>query len=96
VLIIGQTLMWVLLFYEGVLICRAVLSWIQLLNPKWTPHGLLLLIAEAIYTLTDPPLRFLRKLIKPLRVGAVQLDMAFMLLFVLVIASMRLVQWVFF
>ena len=42
---------------------------------------MLLVVAEAIYTVTDPPLRFLRRLIPPLRLGQVQLDLAFIVLF---------------
>ena len=95
-IIAGWVILGVLLVYEWVLIARAVLSWIQVINAGWTPRGILLLVAEGTYTVTDPPLRFLRKLIKPLRVGSVQLDIAFLLLFLLVIACIRLVQVVFF
>ncbi|MCL2483031.1 MAG: YggT family protein [Propionibacteriaceae bacterium] len=93
--IVGWVLTGLLLAYEWVLICRAVLSWIQVFNPRWTPHGLLLVVFEAIYTITDPPLRFLRKFMRPLRLGNIQVDMAFMLLFILVILCLRVVQWVF-
>jgi YggT family protein len=94
--IVGWILIGLLSLYEWILIIRAVLSWVQVLVPQWTPHGVFLVLAEFIYTLTDPPLRFLRKFIRPLRLGAMQLDIAFMALFLLVIIGMRVVQWIFF
>ena len=44
--------------------------------------GFLLLIAEAVYTLTDPPLRLLRRVIPPVRLGQVQFDLAFLILLI--------------
>lgn len=62
------------------LICRLVLDWIQVLAREWRPRGLVLLFAELIYTVTDPPLKFLRRLIPPLSLGTVRLDLAFLVL----------------
>ena len=67
------------LFFAA-LICRLVLDWIQVLARQWRPHGPVLLFAEAVYTVTDPPLKFLRRLIPPLSLGSVRLDMAFLVL----------------
>ena len=46
----------------------------------WRPRGALLVVAEAVYTITDPPLKALRRLIPPLTLGAVRLDLAFLVL----------------
>ncbi len=94
--IVGTILLWTLTIYEWVLILRAILSWVQILSPQWTPRGPMLVIAEGVYTLTDPPLRLLRNLIKPLRLGNIHLDMAFLALFLVVLLGLRVVQWVFF
>jgi YggT family protein len=67
-----------LFFYA--LICRLILDWIQVLAREWRPRGAVLMFAEAIYTVTDPPLKFLRRLIPPLSLGSVRLDMAFLVL----------------
>ena len=67
------------LFFAA-LICRLVLDWIQVLAREWRPHGPVLMFAEAVYTVTDPPLKFLRRLIPPLSLGSVRLDMAFLVL----------------
>ena len=72
----------VLLFFLC-LIGRLVLDWIQALAREWRPRGAVLVIAEALYTVTDPPLKVLRKVLPPLRLGAVQLDLAFLVLAIL-------------
>ena len=43
---------------------------------------MLLLIAEAIYTITDPPLQLLRRFIPPIRIGSIQFDLAFLIVLI--------------
>jgi len=95
VVTVGWVLTSILLIYEWVLIIRAVLSWVVVINPRWTPHGALLVASEAVYTVTDPPLRWLRRFVKPVRLGNLSLDLAFIILFVFVILCLRVVGWVF-
>lgn len=71
----------VVLLYIVVLLGRLVLDWVQVFSRDWRPSGVLLVVAEAVYSLTDPPLRALRRVIKPIRLGQVQLDLAFIVLF---------------
>ena len=66
------------------LIVRLVLDWVQFFARDWRPRGVMLVIAEGIYTVTDPPLRALRKVIPPLTLGQIRLDLAFLVLFILV------------
>ncbi len=61
-----------------------VISWVQAFSRDWRPTGFVLVIAEAIYTVTDPPLKFLSRLIPPLRIGSFALDIGFMILFIVV------------
>jgi len=72
----------VLWLYLLVLIARLVFDIVQMLARDWQPKGFLLIVAEIIYTLTDPPLRALRKVIPPLRLGQIQFDLAFLVLFI--------------
>jgi YggT family protein len=71
-------------FYFLLLIGRLVLDYVQMFARSWRPTGPVLVIAEVIYTLTDPPLRALRKVIPPLRLGTVSLDLSFLVLIVLI------------
>jgi YggT family protein len=82
VLLLG-ILRWLVLVFLLLLIGRLILDWIQVFARDWRPRGPLLAVAEPIYTATDPPLKLLRRLIPPLRLGSVQIDLAFFILFVL-------------
>lgn len=66
--------------YFVVLIARLVLDWIQLFAREWRPKGPVLVVAEFVYTLTDPPLKAIRKVVPPLRLGGIALDLAFIIL----------------
>jgi len=70
-----------LLLFMLCLIVRLVFDWVQFFARDWRPRGVVLLLAEAVYTVTDPPLRALRKVIPPLTLGSVRLDLAFLILF---------------
>jgi len=78
--IVKFALAFVLNLFFAALICRLVLDWIQVLAREWRPRGPILFFAEAVYTVTDPPLKFLRRLIPPLSLGSVRLDLAFLVL----------------
>ncbi|MEE6287643.1 YggT family protein [Georgenia sp. MJ173] len=82
-------LYFLLLLYLLVLIGRLVLDWIQVFSRDWRPRGPLLLVAELVYTLTDPPLSWLRRYIPPLRLGPVALDLGFIILFLAVSIAMQ-------
>jgi YggT family protein len=71
------TLLWL---YMLVLIGRLIFDWVQVFSRNWEPSGPLLIIAEAIYTVTDPPINFLRRFIPPLKLGQVSLDLSFLVL----------------
>lgn len=81
---VGQVLILVLWLFFILLIARLVLDYVQMFARSWRPTGPLLVLAEVIYTVTDPPLRALRKVIPPLPLGSVRLDLSFLVLVVLV------------
>lgn len=89
--ILKIVLYYVLWFYLLILIGRMIFTWIQTFSRTWSPHGILLVIAEGIFTATDPPLRFLRRYIPPLRLGSVALDLSFMVLFFVVLIMVNVV-----
>lgn len=82
--LVGQILILVLWLFFILLIARLVLDYVQMFARGWRPRGPLLVVAEIVYTVTDPPLRALRKVIPPLRIGSVSLDMSFLVLVILV------------
>lgn len=89
---VGNILDFLLFLYFIVLIGRLVFDWIQVFSREWRPTGVVLVIAEFIYSLTDPPLRALRRVIPPLRLGGVSLDLAFLVLIIGVSVARGLVS----
>ncbi|PWH06797.1 YggT family protein [Brachybacterium endophyticum] len=86
--LIASILYLALLLYTLVLLARLVLDWIRAYARDFRPRGLVLLLFELVFTLTDPPVHFLRRLIPPLRLGAVSLDLS--LLVLLLVCSLLL------
>jgi YggT family protein len=89
--ILRVVLTYLLTIYLVILIGRMIFSWIQMFARSWSPTGIILLIAESIYTVTDPPLKFLRRYIPTLRIGTVAMDLSFMVLFIVILIAMQAV-----
>ena len=80
-----EVLTYVLTIYLVVLIGRMIFSWVQAFARDWHPSGILLVIAESIFTITDPPLKLLRRFIPTIRLGMMALDLSFMVLFIVIL-----------
>jgi YggT family protein len=70
---------------------RFVFDWVQVLNPAFRPRGPVLVVAELSYTITDPPIRAVRRVIPPLQLGAVRLDLAWTIVLIALLILMSLV-----
>ncbi|MGI8699550.1 MAG: YggT family protein [Mycobacteriales bacterium] len=81
--IVGRILSDVLLAFFLLLVFRLVMEYVFLFAKSYRPHGLVLVLLEIAYTVTDPPLKLLRRFIPPLRLGSsgVSIDLAFLVLF---------------
>jgi YggT family protein len=90
---IGQTLYFVLWIFFVLLIARLVLDYVQLFARSWQPKGAMLVVAEIVYTVTDPPLKALRRVIPPLRIGSVSLDLSFLVLILAVQIALQFVRY---
>lgn len=81
--IVWTVLYWILFLYLLLFIGRMILSWIQAFSPNWRPQGAMLLVAEVVYTPTDPPLRAVGKFVPPLNLGGIRLDLGFIIVVML-------------
>ena len=79
---LGQVLATLIWLYWLVFIVRLVLDLVLAFARQWRPRGPVLVLAEAVYTLTDPPLRLVRKVVPPLRLGGMQFDLAFLIVLI--------------
>jgi YggT family protein len=80
----------VLLVFFLVLVARFVLSLIVMFAPQWHPKGPVLLLFELIYSVTDPLLRPLRRILPPIGAGGIRIDLSMLMLFVLVSLAMMI------
>ena len=87
---VGQILATLLWIYWLLFIARLILDLVASFSRGFRPTGVLLLIAEAVFTVTDPPLQLIRRFIPPLRLGSVQFDLGFIIVLVLLQVLMRL------
>jgi len=93
---IGAFINFILFLYIGFLLARLVVEWVQAFARSWTPHGPLLVVLEVIYTLTDPPINFVRRFVPPIRIGGVALDVAFIIVLIFVYVLRALNAAIFF
>jgi YggT family protein len=78
--VIGQLIYAVLFTFIVLLFVRLIVDWIQMFARSWTPRGPVLVVLEGVYTVTDPPVKALRKVLPPLRLGGVAIDLSFVAL----------------
>ena len=74
------------------LIARIVIEFIRSFSRDWHPRGITVVILETIMTLTDPPVKLLRRIIPQLTIGAVRLDFSIMVLLLLAFIGMN-AEW---
>lgn len=76
------TLWWAIQIYVFIMLARVILDLVMVFSRDWRPTGFLLVIANLVYGLTDPPLKLIGRYIPPLRLGQINLDMGFLVLFI--------------
>ncbi|MCO1339217.1 YggT family protein [Zhihengliuella halotolerans] len=82
----------VLTVFQVTLMIRIVYDVVQMFAHSWRPSGFALVVASFVYRLTDPPMRWLRSKVKPLDLGGMRLDLAFLILFFAVVIAKLVVS----
>ena len=80
--IVGLIIHVILWIFIALLWVRFVVDWVQVFARSWVPRGVILVLLEAVYSVTDPPIKALRRVVPPLRLGAVALDLSFLIVIV--------------
>ena len=78
----GQVIEGLLWLFLAMLFIRFVADWVQMFARSWRPRGALLVLLELVYSSTDPPVKALRRVIPPLRLGSISLDLSFLIVIV--------------
>jgi YggT family protein len=90
VAIIGGIIELVLSAFIVLLFVRLIVDWIQIFARSWTPRGPVLVVLEGVYSATDPPVKALRRIIPPLRLGGVAIDLSFVALLLICYILLKL------
>ena len=93
--LIGSIIALVLELFLLLLFARFVVDWVQVFARSWTPKGVVLVVLEVIYSITDPPIVFIRRFIPPLRLGAIALDTSFIIVLIACYLLLQLNQVIF-
>ncbi len=93
--VVGQVIEGLLWFFIAFMWVRFVTEWVQVFARSWSPRGVLLVCLEAVYSVTDPPIKALRRVIPPLRIGNFALDLSMLLVFVGAYILLRINRGVF-
>jgi YggT family protein len=91
VFVVKVVLYYALAIYLVLLVGRLIIDILQNYSRSWTPSGPLAVVAEVVFTATDPPLRLLRRYIRPVRLGSVAIDLSYTLLFLIIIVLLVVV-----
>ncbi len=80
---VGSVVELVLWLFILLLIVRFVMDWVQMFARSWTPKGPALVLLEVVYSVTDPPIRAIRRLLPPIRIGGMALDLSPMIVLII-------------
>ncbi len=85
-------LLYLTYFFWFLLLARIVVEMIASFSRGWSPRGFVAVILEFVFSLTDPPVKALRKVIKPVRMGQVSLDLSVLVLFIIIIVVQTILK----
>lgn len=79
---ISSILLQILGFFKLALFARIIIDYVRMFAKNWRPNSFLLAIFEVIYSITDPPMKYVQRFVPPLRLGGVALDLSFIVLLI--------------
>ena len=88
---VGQILYIAVWIFIAFLWIRFIVDWVQVFARSWSPRGALLVVLEVVYSVTDPPIKALRRVIPPLRIGNFTLDLSFLIVMVAAFLLLRVI-----
>jgi YggT family protein len=89
---IAREIIYYLLFtYWLLLLGRLVIELVRTFAREWRPTGASVVVIESVFTTTDPPIKALRKILPPIPLGPVRLDLSLMITMIVVLIAMSLV-----
>lgn len=87
-----EIIYYVLFVYWLLLLARLVVELVRTFARDWRPTGIVVVIIEIVFTLSDPPIKLLRRILPPIPLGPVRLDLSLMIVMIVVIIAMQVVN----
>ena len=88
--IVGSVIEAVLWVFIACMWVRFIVDWVQVFARSWSPSGPILVLLEVVYSITDPPVKALRRVVPPLRLGTVALDLSFIIVLIVALVLQSL------
>lgn len=85
---LATAIYYVLLVFTFFMWGRLIADFALVLRRDWRPRGFLLVLLNVVFSVTDPPLKFVRRVVKPVRFGGVALDFAWTVVLLAAIVAM--------
>ena len=79
---ITSLLLTLLDLFKYALFIRLIVDYARIFAPNWRPKSFLIAFFELIYSITDPPMKFVQRFVPPLRVGGIALDLSFIVILI--------------
>ena len=90
--VVATIAIYLLYIFLGLMLVRLVVDWTMVFARNWRPSGAVAAVLELAYSATDPPLRALRRVLPPLRLGSFALDLAFIVVIVVIYALIAVIS----
>lgn len=90
--IVATVLYAALMIFFVLMWARFILDLARTFARKWRPRGFVLVLADLTYTVTDPPIKLVRRALPPVRVGGTALDFAWSVVMLLVVILISIVS----
>jgi YggT family protein len=91
---ITSLLLTLLNLFMYALIARLIIDYVQIFARNWRPNSFLIPFFELIFTVTDPPMKFVGRFVPPLRLGGVAIDLSFIVLFIAIDLAKKIIVFV--
>ncbi len=93
---VGQIIEGILWVFIALLWVRFIVDWVQVFARSWHPRGVVLVVLEGTYSTTDPPIKAIRRIIPPLRLGNFALDLGFLIVMITAYLLLQVNRMIFF
>lgn len=88
-MIVAVVAVYILWVFIGLMFVRLITEYVMMFARSWRPAGPIAALLEIAYSITDPPLKALRRVLPPLRLGSVAVDLSFIIVFIVAYALLR-------